>query len=399
MTNKNTHQKLTIFEESLIMHRNLRGKLQIKGKLDIKTRHDLALAYTPGVAHICETIAQNPETVYDLTIKNNTVAVVTDGSAVLGLGNIGPEAALPVMEGKCLLFREYAKLDAFPICLTTQDTQAIIETVRRIAPVFGGINLEDIAAPRCFEIEAALQDLGIPVFHDDQHGTSITLLAALINASQLAEKSLGDLSVVINGAGAAGTAIAELLLGHGYPTEPVKSVLICDSKGIVYPNRSDIKPGSAKYKLAMLTNPANKTGTLADAMVNSDVFVGVSVGNCVTPEMVKSMNARPFIFAMANPQPEILPDVAKAAGAFVVGTGRSDFDNQINNVLIFPGIFRGAIDARKPIITPHMKLAAATALANAVDGCTPDYIIPSVLDKNVSYQVAKAVERASHETH
>jgi malate dehydrogenase (oxaloacetate-decarboxylating) len=391
-----TKSTVDIFEESLIMHKNLKGKLRVRSKLEINTRHDLALAYTPGVARICETIAQDPASVYDLTIKNNTVAVVTDGSAVLGLGNIGPEAALPVMEGKCMLFREYAKIDAFPICLTTQDTQEIIETVRRIAPVFGGINLEDIAAPRCFEIETALQDLGIPVFHDDQHGTSITLLAALMNAAKLTGKRLSDLTIVINGAGAAGTAIAELLLGHGYPdTEAVKQVFICDRTGILSPDRPDISTLPAKQSLATLTNPGCKNGSLADALVGADVFVGVSSANCVTQAMVRSMNPDPFIFAMANPIPEIMPDDAKAAGASVVGTGRSDFNNQINNVLIFPGIFRGAINARSTTITPKMKVAAAKALAQSVRDITPEAVIPSVLDKDVSYQVAKAVEAAA----
>ena len=391
-----TQSTVDIFEESLIMHKNLKGKLRVRSKLEINTRHDLALAYTPGVARICETIDQNPDSVYDLTIKNNTVAVVTDGSAVLGLGNIGPEAALPVMEGKCMLFREYAKIDAFPICLNTQDTQEIIETVRRIAPVFGGINLEDIAAPRCFEIEDALQDLGIPVFHDDQHGTSITLLAALMNSAKLTGKHLSDLTIVINGAGAAGTAIAELLLGHGYPDiESVKQVLICDRKGILSPDRPDLANLVAKQSLAVLTNPECKNGSLADALVGADVFVGVSSANCVTQAMVRSMNPDPFIFAMANPIPEIMPDEAKAAGASVVGTGRSDFNNQINNVLIFPGIFRGAINARSKTITPKMKVAAAKALAESVRDITPEAVIPSVLDKDVSYQVAKAVEAAA----
>ena len=390
---------MDIFEESVLLHQDLGGKLRVRGKLELRNRHDLSLAYTPGVARVCEEIAADKRRVYDLTIKRNTVAVVTDGSAVLGLGNIGPEAALPVMEGKALLFREYAKIDAFPICLATQDTQEIIETVRRLEPVFGGINLEDISAPRCFEIEAALQDLGIPVFHDDQHGTSITLLAAMINAANLRGTRLSDLRVVINGAGAAGTSIAELLLGHGYPSmadcEPVQSVIVCDSRGIISPDRPDIQSNPAKLELAKLTNPEGRTGSLADAMVDTDVFVGVSVADCVTPDMVRSMNDRPMVFAMSNPIPEIMPEVAKEAGAFIVGTGRSDFPNQVNNVLIFPGIFRGAIDAQATTITPMMKIAAACALAKTVENPTVDEVLPSVLDKSVAFRVAKAVEQAA----
>ena len=389
---------MDIFEESVLLHQDLGGKLRVRGKMELRNTHDLSLAYTPGVARVCEEIAADKNRAYDLTIKQNTVAVVTDGSAVLGLGNIGPEAAMPVMEGKCLLFREYAKVDAFPICLSTQDTAEIIETVRRIAPTFGGVNLEDISAPRCFEIEAALQDLGIPVFHDDQHGTSITLLAALINSSRLSGKPLSEMRVVINGAGAAGTSIAELLLGHGYPAdtcEPVKEVIICDSKGMVSPDRPDIQNNPAKVELGKLTNPGCKTGSLADAMKDTDVFVGVSVPDCVTQDMVKSMADKPLIFAMSNPIPEIMPEDAKEAGAFIVGTGRSDFPNQVNNVLIFPGIFRGALDAKSPVITPAMKMAAAHALAKTVDEPTVDYVLPSVLDKAVAFQVARAVEQAA----
>ena len=380
---------MDIFEESVALHQSLGGKLEIKSKVSINTRHDLSLAYTPGVARVCEVIAANKERVYDLTMKKNTVAVVTDGSAVLGLGNIGPEAALPVMEGKAILFKEYAGLDAIPICLDTQDTREIIETVRRIAPTFGGINLEDISAPRCFEIELKLQDLGIPVFHDDQHGTAITLLGALINAAKLAGKELSDLTVVINGAGAAGTAIAEILIRR------VKNVLVCDREGIISRNTVSFEDNRAKFKLAALTNKHDKDGTLEDAVKGADVLVGVSVANTFTAEHVRSMAPKSIVFAMANPIPEIMPDVAKAAGAFIVGTGRSDFNNQVNNVLIFPGIFRGAIDARAKTITEKMKIAAAFALAAAVKNPTVEAVLPSVLDKSVAIAVAKAVEEAA----
>jgi len=327
------------------------------------------------------------------------VAVITDGSAVLGLGNIGPEASLPVMEGKAMLFKLYADVDAVPICIKTQDTKEIIHIIRNIAPTFAGVNLEDISAPRCFEIEQSLQDLGIPVFHDDQHGTSITFLGALINASKLSKKPLSDLKIVINGAGAAGTAIAELLLDFGKnpdKKESVKQVLLCDSKGIISPNRPDLESNPAKLQLAQKTNPSNINGTLSDAMKNADVFVGVSIANVVTAEMIKLMAEKPMIFAMANPIPEIMPDVAKAAGAFIVGTGRSDFPNQINNVLIFPGIFRGALDANASRITHRMKIAAAYALAETVEKPTVDAIIPSALDKKVAMHVAKAVSLAAH---
>ncbi len=389
---------MSVNEQAIELHRQHGGKLEIASKVGINNKDDLSLAYTPGVAAVCTAIEQDKSKVYDLTIKKNSVAIVTDGSAVLGLGNIGPEAALPVMEGKAILFKEFADIDAYPICLDTQDTQEIIKAVRLIAPGFGGINLEDISAPRCFEIERELQDLGIPVFHDDQHGTSLTLLGALINACKLAGKRMGDLKVVINGAGAAGTSIVEILQSQDHDPEvceAVKQIIICDSKGIIHKKRPDIKDNPAKEYLANITNPEQLSGRLEDAMIGSDVFVGVSVANCVNQEMVRSMNKDPFIFAMSNPIPEIMPEEAKAAGAFVVGTGRSDFDNQVNNVLIFPGIFRGAIDARSKVINMPMKLAAAYALADSVGTPTVDRVLPDVFNKSVALAVSKAVEHAA----
>ncbi len=389
---------MNIFEESLFLHRELGGKFSIQSKKAILDRHDLSLLYTPGVARPCEVIAADRSKAYELTIKKNTVAVVTDGSAVLGLGNIGPEASLPVMEGKAILFKEYAGVDAFPICLATQKTEEIIQIVKAISPGFAGINLEDISAPRCFEIEQALQDIGIPVFHDDQHGTSITLLAALLNACKLAGKPFSSLKIVINGAGAAGQAIAELLLGVGYESalpEPVASVLVCDTKGVLSSGREDIAPGSAKYQLAELTNPKRFSGGLADALAGADVFVGVSAGKVVTQDMVRKMGDKPMVFAMANPIPEIMPEDAQAAGAFIVGTGRSDFPNQVNNVLIFPGIFRGAIDVRAQRITPKMKVAAAFVLSSMVASPSVTEVLPSVLNKSVAFTVARAVSEAA----
>lgn len=391
---------MDIFDQSIKAHEDLGGKLAITSKIPINDRSDLSIAYTPGVAGPCLEIAKNPDRVYDLTIKKNTVAIVSDGSAVLGLGNIGPEAAIPVMEGKAILLKEYADIDAFPICLTTQNTHEIIETVRRIAPVFGGINLEDISAPRCFQIERELQDLGIPVFHDDQHGTAITLLGALLNSAKLVGKPLSDMKVVINGAGAAGTAIAEILLGIGHDsghTHCVKEILVCDTKGIISKKTVSIEDNPEKFKLAALTNKNHVNGTLSDALVGADVFIGVSVANVLTQDMIRKMGDKPIIFALANPIPEIMPDAAKEAGAFIVGTGRSDFNNQVNNVLIFPGIFRGAIDARSKRITPRMKLEAAYALAACVETPDVDYILPSVLDKTVAYKIAKAVEHVARE--
>ena len=386
-----------IYQESVDLHRQLGGKLEIKSKVKIENRHDLSLAYTPGVARVCEEIAKDPSLAYELTIKKNTVAVVSDGSAVLGLGNIGALAAIPVMEGKAILFKEYADIDAFPICIQSQNSIELISIIKNIAPVFGGINLEDIASPRCFEIETALQDLGIPVFHDDQHGTSIVVLAALINAAKLAGKAIHDLKVVINGGGAAGTAIAELLLSMGYDEnthESVKDILVCDTKGILCETREDIEEFPEKIRLASKTNRGQQTGTLTDALKGADVLIGVSVANVVTAEMIKGMNDKAIVFALANPIPEIMPEEAKKGGAFIIGTGRSDFPNQVNNVLAFPGIFRGAIDAKAKVITRSMKIAASLALAAAMENPTPDAVLPSVLDKTVAPKVAAAVAKA-----
>ncbi len=383
-------------QRSVILHEQLRGKIGISTKLPIETQDDLSLAYTPGVAEPCNLIAADPSRARDLTIKRNTVAVVSDGSSVLGLGNIGALAAIPVMEGKCLLFKEYAGIDAFPICLDTQDTEEIIETVRRIAPVFGGVNLEDISAPRCFEVEKRLQDLGIPVFHDDQHGTAIVLLAAMLNAAKVVGKKPEDLRVVINGAGAAGTAIAKLLRCIEQDSNvctPVADVIICDSKGAIHAGRNDLN--SQKEALLSFTNLNGKTGSLHDILVGTDVFVGVSKGNLLTPDDIRTMAQDPIILAMANPTPEIMPHLAREGGAAVIGTGRSDFPNQVNNVLAFPGIFRGALDANAAQITPEMKIAAAHALANSINNPTADRVLPSPLDRTVAPLVAKAVYRAA----
>lgn len=377
---------MDIAAESLAKHAEWRGKLAFDPKMDIATRHDLAVAYTPGVAEPCKVIAENPEAAYDYTLKANTVAVVSDGSAVLGLGNIGPAAAMPVMEGKAALFKAFGGVDAFPICLDTQDTDEIIETVIRIAPAFGGINLEDIAAPRCFEIEARLNDaLDIPVFHDDQHGTAIVTAAGLLNAVKVTGKEMGALKVVVNGAGAAGIAIADLLLRMGFG-----EVVLCDSKGVVC--EGDPRLNEAKAEIAKRTNRAHLTGTLADAVRGADAFIGVSVPGVLTAEMVATMNDG-IVFAMANPVPEIMPDEARAGGAKVVATGRSDFPNQINNVLVFPGIFKGALAARAKEITGEMEVEAARAIASMVsdEELSPEFVIPSALDKRVADVVAQAV--------
>ena len=384
--------------ESLQLHRQLRGKWEIHSRVPLKTREDLSRAYTPGVAAVSEAIAVDPSAAYELTMKGNSVAIVSDGSAVLGLGNIGARAALPVMEGKAILFKAFADIDGVPIVVDTNSSEEIIATVRAIAPTFGGINLEDIAAPACFEVEAALQDLGIPVFHDDQHGTAIVLLAALINASRVTGKPLEQMKVVINGAGAAGTAIARLLRCVGHDPSvcvPVADILVCDSRGIICPQRSDLT--DEKKALLSYTNNSGVTGNLQDALKNADVFIGVSKGNLLSGEDVKTMAAEPIILAMANPIPEIMPAVALNAGAAVVGTGRSDFPNQVNNVLAFPGIFRGALDAAAPKITENMKIAAAHALANAVDEPTAEKILPDPLDHAVAHLVAAAVKQAAQQ--
>lgn len=376
-------------EEALAAHEKWNGKLSTEAKSKVDSREALAIAYTPGVAEPCRKIAEDKELAYKYTWKANTIAVVSDGSAVLGLGNIGPEAAMPVMEGKAVLFKEFGGVNAVPICLDTQDTEEIIKAVKYIAPGFGGINLEDISAPRCFEIEERLKaELNIPVFHDDQHGTAIVVLAASINALKVTGKKKEDCKIVVNGAGAAGVAISKLLLKYGFG-----SVTLCDSRGIVSADRTDLN--DTKKEMLKITNPENRSGKLADAVVGTDIFVGVSAPGVLTRDMIKTMNADPIIFAMANPIPEIMPDEAKAAGARIVGTGRSDFPNQINNVVAFPGIFRGALEARAPQITEEMKLAAAEAIAAAVpaEKLCEDYIMPEAFDTKVRDSVAEAVKR------
>lgn len=390
---------INIREEALRLHKEKKGKLEIRTKVPLQTREDLTLAYTPGVADVCKEISKDKEKVFDYTIKSNSVAVVSDGSAVLGLGNIGPEAGLPVMEGKAILFKEFAGIDAFPICLSTHDSDEIVSIVKNIAPVFGGINLEDISAPRCFEIEERLQDIGIPVFHDDQHGTAIVVLAALINAAKVVGKKLEDMKIAISGAGAAGTAITKLLLCLGYDRKtctPVKDIIVCDSKGIIHAGRTDLN--FSKKELAKVTNREKRTGSLSEAVDGADAFIGVSAGNILTKEMVKKMAKDPIIFAMANPVPEINPSDALEAGAAVVGTGRSDYPNQINNVLAFPGVFRGALDTRASRITNHMKISAAYALARCIEKPAKDKIIASALDKTISRHIAEAVSRAAIES-
>ena len=371
-----------------MLHEKWNGKIDTVSKAEVNSREDLALAYTPGVAEPCKVIAENPDAAYKYTIKANTVAVVSDGSAVLGLGNIGPLAAMPVMEGKAVLFKEFGGVNAFPICLDTQDTDEIIETVVRIAPAFGGINLEDISAPRCFEIEERLKELlDIPVFHDDQHGTAIVVLAGIINALKVTGKTREDCRVVVNGAGSAGIAISKLLLTYGF-----RNVMLCDKAGILARGMDGLN--WMQEKMASVTNPNGETGTLADALKGADIFVGVSAPNIVTPEMVQSMAPDSILFAMANPTPEIMPDVAKAAGARIVGTGRSDFPNQVNNVVAFPGIFKGALEGRATQITEEMKLAAANAIAGLVpdDELSDDNIMPEAFNPKVAELVAEAVK-------
>ncbi|MBO6584651.1 MAG: NAD-dependent malic enzyme [Gracilimonas sp.] len=366
-------------------HQKHKGKISVEPKMPLETKDDLSIAYTPGVARPCEEIAEDKEKAYNYTAKGNMVAVVSDGSAVLGLGNIGPEASLPVMEGKSVLFKKFANVDAFPIVLDTQDTDQIVQTVKMIAPGFGGINLEDISAPRCFEIERRLkEELNIPVFHDDQHGTAIVTLAGMYNAMRLTGKKLEDMYVVVNGSGAAGVAIVNLLFEAG-----VKDVVMCDSRGIIHKERTDLN--DTKKRMAEITNKGHRTGQLKDAISGSDVFIGVSVPGVLTQDMVKTMNKDPMIFAMSNPIPEIMPEDAKAAGAAIVATGRSDFPNQINNVLAFPGIFRGALDARITNLTTKMFITAAKAIADCVDDLSADKIIPSPFDERVPQQVANAI--------
>ena len=378
-------QVLDVYDRTFNLHRG--GKISIVSRIPLKSVSDLAMAYTPGVGRICKAIAQNPEEVYNLTIKQNTVAIVTDGSAVLGLGNLGPLAALPVMEGKAMLFKEFAGLDAFPVCLDTQDTDEIVRAVKNIAPVFGGVNLEDIAAPRCFEIEKRLRaELNIPIFHDDQHGTAIVTLAALFNALKLVQKSLADIRIVINGAGAAGIAIARLLVKAGAET-----ILMCDSKGIISTNRSDLNAEKLEFAV-------KAQGTLAGAVQGADVFIGVSAPGVLTPEMVEGMTKDAIVFAMANPIPEIQPELVPK-NVTIMATGRSDYPNQINNVLAFPGVFRGALDCRARTITTNMCLEAANAIASLVkpSDLNREHIIPSVFDRRVATAVAAAVQQAARE--
>lgn len=383
---------MTTNEKALALHKEWGGKLDTTPKCRVKTREDLALAYTPGVAEPCKVIANDVEAAYTYTIKSNTVAVISDGSAVLGLGNIGPHAAMPVMEGKAVLFKEFGGINAFPLCLDTQDTEEIIQTIVNIAPAFGGINLEDISAPRCFEIESRLKELlTIPVFHDDQHGTAIVVLAGIINSLKIVKKAKETCKVVINGAGSAGIAIAKLLLNYGFI-----NIVMCDRDGILTETNETLN--YAHKEIMTLTNPNKETGSLTDAMKGADIFVGVSAPNIVSPEMVASMNQDSILFAMANPVPEIMPDLAKEAGARIVGTGRSDFPNQVNNVVAFPGIFKGALEGRATQITEAMKLAAAEAIAGLVseEELHEDNIMPEAFDPRVADVVAQAVMANIH---
>jgi len=383
---------MSLREEALSFHKAARGKIAVHSKVPCCTKHDLSLAYTPGVAEPCREIQKNPDDVYEYTAKGNIVAVVTNGTAVLGLGDIGPLASIPVMEGKAILFKNFAGIDAFPIAITSKDPSVIVDTVARIEPVFGGINLEDISAPRCFEVEKRLKEtLKIPVFHDDQHGTAVVALAALINALKVVGKDFSNIRVAVSGAGAAGTAVTKFLLSFG-----VRDAILCDSRGVIHSGRSDLN--IAKQEISRITNPRNITGTLADAIRGTDVFLGLSVAGIVSPAMVKSMARDAIVFAMANPVPEIMPNLAKEAGARVVATGRSDFPNQVNNVLGFPGIFRGALAVRASDINEPMKIAASKAIASLVEDVSEESIIPSPLDRRVVPAVAAAVARAAMET-
>jgi len=384
-------QVVNVSDRTFLMH--IGGKIEVRSKLQIRTRDDLSMVYTPGVARVCRAIHEDPERAFNLTIKRNTVAVVSDGTAVLGLGDIGPRAAMPVMEGKAALFKQFANVDAFPICLDTKDTEEIIQSVKNLAPGFGGINLEDISAPRCFEIEERLKkELDIPVFHDDQHGTAVVVLAALINSLKITGKTFGDLRVVVNGVGASGVACAKIIMAAG-----ATNVVGCDSKGIVHEGREDLNP--AKRWFAENTNPEGRTGDLADAVRGADLFLGLSAPDVLTVEDLKTMNEDPIIFAMANPDPEIRPEVAMGH-ARIIATGRSDYPNQINNVLCFPGIFRGALDVRAREIDEGMKLAAANAMADVIpeEDLSEDYILPSVFDERVAPAVAEAVSEKAKET-
>ncbi|MGL5646260.1 MAG: NAD(P)-dependent malic enzyme [Clostridium sp.] len=385
---------MDFFKESLKVHEEKKGKIEVVSKVRVETRDDLSVAYSPGVAEPCRMIKKNEDDVYKYTSKGNMVAVVTDGSAVLGLGNIGPKAGLPVMEGKAILFKEFGGVDAFPICIDSNDVDTIVNTVKLISPSFGGINLEDISAPRCFEIEERLKkELDIPVFHDDQHGTAIVVLAGVLNALKLVGKRIDEVKVVVNGMGAAGTAIAKLLMSAG-----VKNLVPCDKVGIINEDMEDID--YAKRDFAKISNPKKITGSLADALKNADIFIGVSAPNIVTGEMVESMAKDSILFAMANPTPEIMPDIAKAHGARVMGTGRSDMPNQINNVSVFPGLFKGALSVRAKDINEEMKIAAAMAIANSIEekDLNDENIVPSSLDKSLAGRVANAVAKAARES-
>lgn len=375
-----------IYEESLALHLKHQGKLATNSKVALTSKHDLSLAYTPGVAEACRVISQDPKQTKTLTLKGNTVAVISDGSAVLGLGNIGAKAAIPVMEGKCILFKEFADIDAFPICLDTQDEEEIIQTIKKIAPVFGAINLEDISAPRCFSIEKRLKaELDIPIMHDDQHGTATVVLAALINALKLKNLEKEEVKIVINGAGSAGTAIADLLYQANF-----KNIIVCDKQGAIYQGRTDLN--TSKAELAAFTNVNKQRGALTEILKEADVFIGVSGPGLLTVDMIKQMTTQPIIFALANPIPEIMPEEAQAAGAFIVASGRSDFPNQVNNVLAFPGIFRGAIDNQVDQITDAMLIQAAYNLAALVSEPRPDYILPDPFDKRVVQAVSQAIK-------
>lgn len=381
------------FKESLKLHKQWKGKIEIKSKVPLKTKDDLSVAYTPGVAEPCREIAKDPEAMYEYTQKGNTIAIITDGSAVLGLGNIGAEASLPVMEGKSVLFKEFGGINCVPICIKTQDTQELIHIIKNISPAFGGINLEDIAGPRCFEVEDALQDLGIPVFHDDQHGTAIVILAALLNACKVVGKSIEQLKIVIFGAGAAGIATTKLLLCINHDRNvctAVREIILIDSKGPIYWGRKNLT-GVKEY----IAEHTNKTSieTIAEAVKGADVILGVSQPGAITEAMIKTMAPKAIVFALANPTPEIMPDLANKAGVYIIGTGRSDFPNQINNVLAFPGIFKGALDAKATQITGGMKIAAAHALAGCVDKPTAEKILPYALEKGVADKVAEAVKK------
>ncbi len=386
-----------IYWESLALHARHHGKLEIRSKVPFRNRYDLSRAYTPGVTEVCRRIGQDKNLAYRYTLKGNTIAIVTDGSAVLGLGNIGGLAAIPVMEGKAILFKEFAGIDAFPICFENYETD-FIDQVKNIAPVFGGINLEDIAAPKCFEVEDALQDIGIPVMHDDQHGTAVVVLAGLLNACRVTGRRFEDLNIVVCGAGAAGYSITRLLKCIGYDPlvcTMVREITVCDTSGIIHRRREGLYQNKYKFILSQVTNHAGRTGSLADAMEGADAVIGVSSPGIITQAMIRSMNKDPIVFAMANPVPEIWPDAATAAGAAVVGTGRSDFPNQINNVLAFPGIFRGALDACATRISDEMKVAAAHAIAGCVHKPHRGHILPSILNRNVTRAVAQAVAEAA----